>query len=192
LVPDFTFSSTGSLASISAGQSATATLNALSQNGYHGTINLSCTGLTAGENCTFSPATLNPQASGSAVSSTIAISTTAPTSAHLRGLADPLEGIALGQSPLPHPLPPAHLATEPPPPAHLHTHPATCHRTYPSVRLRRLLTFKPSEKWNPKRDPDHHRHRSRFSWRPISLPLSSTHRPVNFKIVGNIQTLASR
>jgi hypothetical protein len=94
LVPDFTFSSAGALATISAGQSATATLNALSQNGYHGTINLSCTGLTAGENCTFSPATLTPQVGGPVVSSTITISTTAPTSAHLRGLAKPFEGIA--------------------------------------------------------------------------------------------------
>jgi hypothetical protein len=94
LVPNFTFSSTGSLATISAGQSTTATLNALSQNGYHGTINLSCSGLTAGENCTFSPATLNPQANGPQVSSVIAVSTTAPISAHLRGFGEPLQRIA--------------------------------------------------------------------------------------------------
>jgi hypothetical protein len=94
LVPDFTFSSTGALATISAGQSATATLNALSQNGYHGTINLSCSGFTAGENCSFSPTRLNPQADGPSVSSTITVSTMAPTSARLRGLNGPLEGMA--------------------------------------------------------------------------------------------------
>jgi Bacterial Ig-like domain (group 3)/FG-GAP-like repeat len=94
LVPNFTFSATGALATISAGQSATTTLNALSQNGYHGTISLSCTSLAAGEACTFSPATLTPQADGPLVSSTISISTTAPTAAHLRGLAESFEGIA--------------------------------------------------------------------------------------------------
>jgi hypothetical protein len=94
LVSDFTFSSTGTLATISAGQSATAAVNALSQNGYHGTINLSCTGLVTGESCAFSPATLSPQANGPSVSSTITVSTTAATSARLRGIPGSLEGIA--------------------------------------------------------------------------------------------------
>jgi len=94
MVPDFAFSSTGAVATITAGQSATTTLNVFSEYGYHGTINFSCSGLTAGEACIFSPTTVTPNADGSVVSSTIVTSTTAPTSAHLSGLAQPLQRIA--------------------------------------------------------------------------------------------------
>lgn len=94
LVPNFAFSSPGAVATITAGQSATTTLNIFSEYGYHGTVIFSCSGLTAGENCTFSPSTLTPPANGQLVSATIVTSTTAPTSSHLRGLAEPLQGIA--------------------------------------------------------------------------------------------------
>jgi hypothetical protein len=94
MVPNFLFSSPGAVATITAGQSATTTLNIISEYGYHGTITFSCSGLTAGENCTFSPATLTPPANGQLVSATIVTSTTAPASAHLRGLGEPLQRIA--------------------------------------------------------------------------------------------------
>jgi hypothetical protein len=92
LVPDFLFSSPGAIATITAGQSATTTLNIISEYGYHGTINFSCSGLTTGENCTFTPASLTAPADGQLISSTIVTSTT--TSAYLNGLAEPLRGIA--------------------------------------------------------------------------------------------------
>lgn len=93
-VPNFIFSAPGAVATITAGQSATTTLNVISEYGYHGTINLSCSGLAVGENCTFSPTTLTPPADGSLVSSTIITSTTAPSSARLRDTAGSLHGIA--------------------------------------------------------------------------------------------------
>lgn len=93
MVPDFSFYSTGEIATIAAGQSATTTLNVTPFYGYHGTITLSCGPLEAGETCIFNPATVTPS-DGMVASSTIVTTTTARTTAHLRGVAEPLQKIA--------------------------------------------------------------------------------------------------
>jgi len=93
MVPDFSFYSTGEIATIAAGQSATTTLNVTPFYGYHGTITLSCGTLEPGETCIFNPPTVTPS-DGMLASSTIITTTTARTTAHLRGVAEPLQKIA--------------------------------------------------------------------------------------------------
>jgi hypothetical protein len=92
---NFGFSSAGNTATIPAGQSASTTLTIIPEYGYIGTIKFSCSGLTAGESCTFSPSTVTPAVSGLPVSSTFVTSTTAPSSAKLRSIPESLQGIAL-------------------------------------------------------------------------------------------------
>jgi hypothetical protein len=94
MVPNFAVSSPSTSATISAGQSVTTTININPAYGYTGTIKFSCSGLTTGENCTFSLPTVTAQGNGAPLTSTLVISTTAPFSARLRGLTEPLERIA--------------------------------------------------------------------------------------------------
>jgi hypothetical protein len=93
MVPDFELSSPGDVATVTAGQSATTTLNVIPFYGYHGTVTFSCGTLEIGETCIFNPTTVSPS-NGMLVSSTVIPTTKARTTAHLRGLAEPLQNIA--------------------------------------------------------------------------------------------------
>jgi hypothetical protein len=90
--PDYTITASPSSATIKAGQSATTTLTVTPIGGYTGTVKFSCGTLPPGANCTFAPASVTP-ASG-VVTSTLTITTTAPTTALLHTLSIPLQGIA--------------------------------------------------------------------------------------------------
>jgi hypothetical protein len=92
--PNFSVSSSNSSATVSAGQSVTTAININPAFGYAGTISFSCSGLTTGESCTFMPPTISAQANGAPLSSTLVISTTAPSSARMRVLAQPTQKIA--------------------------------------------------------------------------------------------------
>jgi hypothetical protein len=94
MVPDFNLSSTGSIGMIPAGESVTTTLTVISSYGYHGNVTFSCSGLTAGEACVFTPSTVSPPATSTPVTASIVITTTPRPLARLRGLAEPLQGIA--------------------------------------------------------------------------------------------------
>lgn len=83
---DYSIAATPPNATIKAGQTATFTITITPQNGFSSTTSFSCSGLPAASACIFSPATLTP--SGSPVSTTLTISTTAAQSA-----AVPLAGL---------------------------------------------------------------------------------------------------
>ena len=72
-VPDFSVATASPSATISAGQSATFTLQVTGVNGYSQPVNLACQGLPAGANCTISPNPVTP--SGSSTPVTVTIST---------------------------------------------------------------------------------------------------------------------
>ncbi|WP_433969382.1 FG-GAP-like repeat-containing protein [Tunturiibacter gelidiferens] len=90
--PDYTITASPSSAIIKAGQSATTTLTVTPVGGYTGTVKFSCGTLPIGVACNFSPSSVTP--SSGAATSTLTITTTAPTTALLRGLSVPLQGIA--------------------------------------------------------------------------------------------------
>jgi hypothetical protein len=90
--PDYTITASPSSATIKAGQSATTTLTVTPIGGYNGTVKFSCGTLPTGVNCTFAPASVTP--TSGVVTSTLTITTTAPTTALLRTLSLPLQGIA--------------------------------------------------------------------------------------------------
>jgi hypothetical protein len=75
VAPDFTLTANPASSTIKAGQSATFAINMTGVGGYGGTVNLSCGSLPAGAACNFSNKTL----SGSSTSSTLTITTTAPS-----------------------------------------------------------------------------------------------------------------
>jgi probable HAF family extracellular repeat protein len=75
---DFAFAtSSPTSATVAAGQSVTATLTLTPTGGFNQAVNFSCSGLPATTACTFAPASVTPNAA--AVSTTVTISTTAPT-----------------------------------------------------------------------------------------------------------------
>ena len=76
---DFTVNAAPQSATIKAGQTATFTLTVNPLNGLNSSITFACSGLPAASTCTFSPASLTP--GGSPVSTTLTITTTAPSSA---------------------------------------------------------------------------------------------------------------
>jgi hypothetical protein len=90
---DFNFSASGNEVTFLAGQGATATLTITPTYGYSGTVKFSCSPLLAGEKCIFTPPTVRPLDGFSSVMSMFVITTTAPTSARLRGLFEPLQGV---------------------------------------------------------------------------------------------------
>jgi hypothetical protein len=90
--PDYTITASPSSATIKAGQSATTTLTVTPLGGYTGTVKFSCGTLPTGVACNFAPSSVTPS-TGSATS-TLTITTTAPTTALLRNLSGPLQGIA--------------------------------------------------------------------------------------------------
>ena len=77
--PTFAFSSSGSSATLTDGNTATFTLAVVPVNGFSGTITFSCAGLPANSTCVFSPTSLSV-ASGAVGSTTLSVTTEgAPT-----------------------------------------------------------------------------------------------------------------
>jgi hypothetical protein len=76
--PDFTVAATPASGSVSPGQTTTFTLKVSPVAGYSGTVNFSCGALPSLAVCSFAPASVTP--SGSAVSSTLTLTTVAATS----------------------------------------------------------------------------------------------------------------
>lgn len=91
--PDFTVTASPASATVTAGQSATTTLTITPVGGYSGTVSFSCGTLPSEATCSFAPASVT-LSNGGAVASTLTIATTAPSTAMLRGLPGPLQGIA--------------------------------------------------------------------------------------------------
>jgi hypothetical protein len=75
--PDYGIQAQPGSATINPGQSATFTFTVSATGGYSGTISFSCGSLPNEASCTFSPASVN--LSGATATSTLTISTTAPT-----------------------------------------------------------------------------------------------------------------
>lgn len=75
--PDFSMSALPSTATVSPGQSATYTITLTPANGFNSAVSLTCSGAPSNANCTFSPVSVTP--SGSSVTSTLTITTTAPS-----------------------------------------------------------------------------------------------------------------
>ncbi len=78
----FAVGATSSTSTVTAGTAATYTLNLTGLNGYTGTVTFSCSGLPANSSCSFSPSSI--VASGSAQSTTLTLSTSAPSVAMLQ------------------------------------------------------------------------------------------------------------
>ena len=76
---DFTMDASPASATIKAGQTATFTITISPVNGMNSPVTFACSGVPAASNCTFSPASVTPN--GSPVSTTLTISTTAPSAA---------------------------------------------------------------------------------------------------------------
>ena len=85
LVPDFGLTASPGSTILPAGSSASFTIKGAQQNGFAGTIALSCasSGMPAGVSCTFFPNTLTVGPDGSPATSTLTIATTAPVVARL-------------------------------------------------------------------------------------------------------------
>lgn len=81
--PTFQISASPTSLTIQAGQSGTATFTVTPQNGFDSATSFACSGLPAEANCNFSPQTVMPS-SGKSVTTTLTVTTTAPTSAALR------------------------------------------------------------------------------------------------------------
>lgn len=76
---DFNISASPTGATIKAGQTATFTITVSPVNGLNSPVTFACSGLPAASSCTFSPASVTPN--GSPVSTTLTLSTTAPSAA---------------------------------------------------------------------------------------------------------------
>lgn len=77
--PSFTLASSPASATISADQSATITLTITPANGFTQSVSFTCSGLPAGDLCSFSPSTVEP--AGAPVNSTMTISSNASATA---------------------------------------------------------------------------------------------------------------
>jgi N-acetylneuraminic acid mutarotase len=85
--PTFTFGATPASLTIASGSQGTVNLTVTPQNGFNSTVSFACTGLQAGQACSFSPATVKP--SGAAASTQLTISASTQSSAlrpHYRSL----------------------------------------------------------------------------------------------------------
>jgi len=106
LVPDFGLAASPGSTTLPAGSSASFTIKATQQNGFTGTIALSCSSsaMPTGANCTFRPNTLTIGLDGSPATSTLTIATAAGASAWLRSVrkhsATGLYGIGLALVPM--------------------------------------------------------------------------------------------
>jgi hypothetical protein len=76
---DFQVSVNPTSLTIVAGQSGTATFTVTPQNGFTSPVSFTCSGLPAEASCTFNPTSVTPN--GSAVNSTLTVTTTAPGAA---------------------------------------------------------------------------------------------------------------
>ena len=79
VTPTFSISDSPTSGSVKAGQSSTTTVTVTPANGFNQQVSFACTGLPTGATCTFNPTTVTP--SGSAVTSTLTIATSAQSSA---------------------------------------------------------------------------------------------------------------
>lgn len=95
--PDFQLSVSPSSLTIARGQSGTATFTVTPMNGFNTAVSFSCSGLPAEATCTFAPASVTPN--GSAVTSTLTVKTTAPTTAFLAPLRPSRYALYAGISP---------------------------------------------------------------------------------------------
>jgi hypothetical protein len=75
--PDFAVSDSPQSAAVKRGDAASFTITVTPQNGFNNAVALSCSGLPAGANCTFSPSSVTP--GGGPANSTLKITTTAAT-----------------------------------------------------------------------------------------------------------------
>jgi len=76
--PTFGFSASSGAATVTAGNSATATISIAPVNGFSGTVTLACSGLPVGATCSFSPNSLTVSSTAVAIS-TVTIQTTMAT-----------------------------------------------------------------------------------------------------------------
>jgi Bacterial Ig-like domain (group 3)/FG-GAP-like repeat len=91
---DFYFTAAGTVGTVPAGGAVTTTLSIIPTYGYNGTVKFSCSGLTAGESCTFTPPTVTPtNALGG--STNIVVSTSGPYVPGPRTRLNQLQPIAL-------------------------------------------------------------------------------------------------
>jgi FG-GAP-like repeat/FG-GAP repeat len=79
--PNFSMGASSSTAAVTAGQPAIYNLTLTGQNGYSGTITLSCSGLPRGAHCSFSPSPVTAQ--NNVQATTLTITTTAAATAEL-------------------------------------------------------------------------------------------------------------
>jgi len=91
--PSYTVTATPASVTVTAGQSATTQINVLPVGGYTGTVKLSCGTLPTGVTCVFAPPQLGISMSGP-TSTTLTVTTTAPTTARLQPFSIPLAGTA--------------------------------------------------------------------------------------------------
>ena len=80
--PAFAFTASSSSLSVASGGSGSTVLTITPQNGFNSKVSFACSGLPVGASCSFNPATVTP--SGSAVSTTMTISTAKKSASLLR------------------------------------------------------------------------------------------------------------
>jgi hypothetical protein len=90
--PDFTVAVSPATATITPGQSVAATLTINPVAGYSGTVNFSCTALPSLAACTFAPSSVTP-GNGTAATTKLTITTTAPSAETRRGAVRSLQPI---------------------------------------------------------------------------------------------------
>jgi hypothetical protein len=91
--PDFAVSVSPSTATVTPGQSVTATLTVTPVGGYNHAVNFTCGALPSEATCTFTPASVS-LSNGTAATSTLTITTAAPSPAVRRGTPGAMAGIA--------------------------------------------------------------------------------------------------
>jgi len=77
--PDFQLTVSPSTLTLKQGQSGTATFTVTPQNGFNSPVSFACSGLPSEAACSFNPTSVTPN--GSAVTSTLTVTTTAPSAA---------------------------------------------------------------------------------------------------------------
>lgn len=88
VAPDFALTASNAAGTVSPGAAATTTLTVAPSGGFAQAVTLSCSGLPATAGCAFSPASVTP--SGSPVTSTLTINTTASAMNEAPGSIDPM------------------------------------------------------------------------------------------------------
>ena len=83
VAPSFSLAASPTSLTIVAGQSGTSTITLTPAGGFSGTVNLSCSGLPQYSTCAFSPATLSPAGSNTALTTTLTMTTNVTTTSLL-------------------------------------------------------------------------------------------------------------